>query len=83
MCHEGAYRFGGHHEDCGCGHPGHHVIREGWHHQYGCCCHAGYHVRRFPTKEEMIARMEDYLEQLRGEIKYVEERLAEIKKTQA
>jgi hypothetical protein len=40
-------------------------------------------MRRFPTKEEMIAEMEEYLKQLRAEVKGVEEHLAELKKTQA
>jgi hypothetical protein len=39
-------------------------------------------MRRFPTKEEMIAEMEEYLKQLHAEVKGVEERLAELKKTQ-
>jgi hypothetical protein len=37
-------------------------------------------MRRFPTKEEMIAEMEEYLNQLRAEVKGVEERLVELKK---
>jgi len=83
MCDESAFRFGGHHEDCGWGHFGHHGMRGGWHHHYGWCCHPGHYVRRFPTKEEMIAEMEEYLKQLRAEVRAVEERLAELKKTQA
>jgi len=83
MCHESAFRFGGHHEDCGFGHPGHHGMGEHWHHGHGCGCQPSYGMRRFPAKEEMIAEMEEYLKQLRAEVKGVEEHLAELKKTQA
>ena len=81
MCHESTYRFGGHHGDCGCGYPGYHGMGEQPHHER--CCHPGFGLRRFPTREEMIAEMEEYLKQLRAETKGVEERLAEFKKTQA
>jgi len=57
-------------------------MREQWTHHEGCC-HPGHGLRRFPTREEMIAEMEEYLEQLRAEVKGVEERLAEFKKAQA
>jgi len=80
MCHENTYKFGGHHEDCGCGHPSHHGIREHWHQEQGYCCHPGYGMRRFPTREEIVAEMEEYLKQLQAEIKGVEEHLAELKK---
>ena len=82
MCHESTYRFGGHHGDCGCGHPGHHGMREQWAPHEGCC-HSSHGLRRFPTREEMIVEMEGYLKQLRAEVKGVEEHLAELKKTQA
>lgn len=82
MCHESTYRFGGHQEDCGCGYPVHHGMREQWYHRGGCC-HPGHGLRRFPTREEMIAEMEEYLKQLRAEVKGVEEHLADLKKTQA
>ena len=80
MCHESTYRFGSHHEDCGCGHPSHHGVREQWQHQHGCCCHPEFGLRRFPTREEMVAQMEDYLKQLQAESKGVEERIAEFRK---
>ena len=82
MCHESTYRFGGHHGDCSCGHPGHHGLRDQWTHHEGCF-HPGHGLRRFPMREEMIAEMEEYLKQLRAETKGVEEHLAELKKTQA
>lgn len=73
-------------DDCGCGHPGHHAGHHShWgmmHHPRGCC-HPGQGLRRFPTREEVIARMEEYLKQLQAEAKGVEEHLAELKKTQA
>lgn len=48
----------------------------GHHHHHGCCCG----VRHFPTREEMIEELEEYLEQLKAEVQGVEERLAELKK---
>ena len=83
MCQGANYRFGSHHEECGCGHLSRYGMREQWHHQPGCYCHPGYGMRRFPTREEMITEMEEYLNQLRAEVKGVEEHLAELKKTQA
>jgi DNA anti-recombination protein RmuC len=41
----------------------------------------GFH-RRFIPREEIIARLEEYLKQLQAEAKGVEERLAELKKGQ-
>jgi hypothetical protein len=35
--------------------------------------------RRFPTREERIAWLEEYLKELRAEAKAVEEHLAEMK----
>jgi len=67
MCHTG---------DCGCGHHG---MREHAHHQ-GCCCYPDYGYRRFPTREEVTAQLEEYLRSLQAEVKGVEERLAELKK---
>jgi hypothetical protein len=37
--------------------------------------------RRFIPREEIIARLEEYLKQLQAETKGVGERLAELKKT--
>ena len=81
MCQRSNYGFGGHPEYCGCGHPGHHGMGEQRHHEG--CCHHGFGLRRFPTREEMIAEMEEYLKQLQAETKGVEEHLAELKKSQA
>lgn len=82
--HEG--RQENHGEDCGCGGHGHHgMYGEGHHHGgCGCGCHqhhggTGFH-RRFIPREEIIARLEEYLKQLQAEAKGVEERLAELKK---
>jgi len=38
--------------------------------------------RRFFTKEEVIAQLEEYLKRLQAEAKGVEERIAELKKEQ-
>lgn len=61
----------GHHESYG-------------HHGYGCCCqpggfHRGPFHRHFPSREERIARLEEYLKDLQAEAKAVEERLADMK----
>ena len=82
MCQGANYGFGGHHGDCGYEHPGYHATMEQWPH-HGGCCHPRHGLRRFPTREEMIAEMEEYLKQLQAETKGVEEYLAELKKTQA
>jgi hypothetical protein len=65
--------------ECGCGHPVHHAQAMVGH-QWGCCAH-GYPPRHFPTREEIIAQLEQYLKDLQAEAKGVEERLAEFKKT--
>lgn len=62
----------GHGESCG-------------HHSHSACCcqHGGFHWRllhrHFPSREERIARLEEYLKDLRAEAKAVEELLAEMK----
>lgn len=84
----------GHHEHhghawrgdaCGCGewHSFHHRHP----HSMGCCCAprpgpwAGERAfwRRFATREERIAWLERYLQELRAEAQAVEERIAELK----
>ena len=65
--------------DCGC--ERHAYAGRGHHHHEGCGCgHHGHLLRHFPTKEELINEMEDYLKQLQAEVKGVEERLAEMEK---
>jgi len=80
MCHE---------------HPGHHGHAEGRRmchehpsrhgHAGGCCCEGGGwgpdfpFRRRFPTRAERIARLEEYLQELQAEVQAVQERLAEMK----
>jgi len=67
-----------HHSGCGCEM---HTNEKSSHHHEGCSCgHHGHSPRRFPTSEEIIQEMEDYLKQLRAEAKGIEERLAEMKK---
>ncbi len=62
-----------------CGHPRHYR-----HHAYGCCCMEpepwgpAFH-RRFATREERIARLEEYLKELQAEVQAVQERIAELK----
>lgn len=62
----------------------------GQHGRAGCCgesdwrrgreCWPGMRFdRHFPTREERIARMEEYLRDLQAEAKAVEERLAEMR----
>jgi hypothetical protein len=66
-----------------CGHSGYHE-RHGY---GGCCCGPktwgpGFRFgRRFATREERIAWLEDYLKDLQAEAKAVEERIAELKST--
>lgn len=69
-----------------CGHGMHH------HHYEYCCCYGycccgeprprewalGFH-RRFSTREERIARLEEYLKELQAELQAVQEYLAELK----
>ncbi len=77
-----------HHEDCGCGHHGHRSHMGEQHHHEGCGCRGHHHgrgfgpgfERRFISKEEVIAQLEEYLKQLQAEAKGVEERIAELKK---
>lgn len=71
MCHE---------TDCGCGHHTHHAHWGEQHHHWGGCCMPGYGHRRFPTRNELISELEEYLKQLKAEMKGVEERIAELKK---
>lgn len=46
----------------------------------GCCCSGGHGFRHFPSREEQVTMLEEYLENLKAEIKGVEEHLAEMKK---
>jgi len=64
--------------DCGCGQYTHHVPWGRWHHHRGCCMPS--YGRRFPTRDEVISELEEYLNDLRLEIKGVEERIAELRK---
>ena len=73
---------GGHHStDCGCGgHHGHHAHGfEGQHHGRGFG--PGF-KRRFISKEEIIARLKEYLNNLQAEAKGVEEHIAELRKNE-
>jgi hypothetical protein len=80
--YEGKEGYGRHHQgECEC-HGGH-----GRHHWGGCGCHGGergwgpghgFH-RRFRTREEEIADLEAYLNELKLEAQAVEERLDSLK----
>lgn len=55
------------------------------HHSHGgCCCQPGGFRGRpvhghFPSREERVARLEEYLKDVQAEAKAVEERLTEIR----
>jgi len=68
-------------EDCGCGGHGHHGMH-GSRYYHGCSCGCGcfgHGHRRFFSKEEIIARLEDYLKELHAEATGVQERIAELR----
>ena len=71
MCHDTNF---------GCGQHGHHEFAGRGTHGNECCCTHGYGRRRFFSHKEVIAKLEEYLNDLRSEIKGVEERIAEMKK---
>ena len=74
MAH-GHGKWHGHH-----GYPG----GGGMHHGSNCCScgchHGGMMNRHFTSKEELIAKLEEYLKQLQAEAKGAKERIAELKK---
>ena len=74
---------GRHHGGCGCGYSGHshHTPWDVGHHHREWLHTPGYRRRRFLTREEVIAQLEEYLKQLQLEAKGVEERIAELKKS--
>jgi hypothetical protein len=76
-----------HHDNCCCNRHSHH----GLHHSYGFerhGCRCGRHEhhqdfglhRRFISKEEIIASLENYLKDLKAEAQGVEEHIEELKK---
>ena len=65
---------------CSHGQPSHHGPQAHRHYLHGCCCASGHGMRQFPTREEIISQLEEYLKQLHAEAKGVEERLTELKK---
>ena len=70
MCHQ---------NDCGCERHVHAAPWGRWHH-WGYCCKPSHGRRRFLTRDEIINELEEYLKELRSEIKGVEERIAGLKK---
>ena len=68
-CGHGTHHHG---DQCGCGRRRHH-------HGGSCGCGTPFHGRRrFWTKEEQIARLEGYLEDLEKEAQAVNEQIAEM-----
>ena len=81
-----AERPEGHDGGCGCGGHGHEGAHQGSPPHAGCTC--GCHQpqgemgfrRRYISREEIIARLEEYQKQLQAEAKGVQERITEMKK---
>jgi len=85
MCHE---------TQCSCGGGSRldyiHRKWQGYHGSYRCCCchprtgmhhgHGGTFARHFTSREEIIAKLDEYLKQLQSEARGVEEHIAELKK---
>lgn len=71
-----------HDKQCGCEHHSHQGHGGMAHHHGsggGCCCSGGYQGRHFYTEEEMLNHMQKYLEQLKAEVKGVEEHINKLK----
>ena len=52
------------------------------HHESGCtcgCCGCGSFSRRFITRKERLAYLEDYKDELKRELEGVEEKISELK----
>jgi len=69
-----------HEGDCGCGcsqHHGHHT----WRHCHCCCCQPveGHFRRRFRSRAEQIAELEEYLKELEAEAQGVREALEALR----
>ena len=65
---------------CCCGHESYHGgFRRGHHHAGGCGCGCQSRAGMSLSKEEQVAWMERYLENLQVEAKGVEERIAQMK----
>ena len=69
------------HHDISCCHPAHHAHSGAAYHHGGCCCSGHGHPVRQPTREEVVAQLEQYLHDLQAEAKAVEQRIADMKKT--
>ena len=84
MCEHGRHHGN---QDCGCEEGSHgrhqHGHHEG-HHEGRCGGGMGFgpgmgFARRFPTQEERIARLEEYLKSLQAEAKGVEEQIVRLR----
>jgi hypothetical protein len=72
-CHCGCHHGSGSASQCGCG---------GGHSQHGCSGdHALRFHRRFRSRDDEVADLEQYLRDLEAEAKGVRERLAEVRAT--
>jgi len=69
-----------HHTDYGSQQHFHHTAPRDRYHHWGRCCSPGYAPQRFPTREEIVEKLEEHLNQLRAETKVVEERITDLKK---
>ena len=87
-CGCGEHHAEHHEEGCACGGRGEHAFRplhQGSSGECACGCHADPRSgertfwRHFSTREERIAWLEQYLEDLRAEAQAVEERIAEMR----
>ncbi|MBE3588855.1 MAG: hypothetical protein IMW93_10260 [Thermoanaerobacteraceae bacterium] len=62
------------------GHTGQgHMYAYEQHGSHGCHCHGGHFHRHFYSREERIARLENYLKELQAEARAVEERIKELR----
>jgi hypothetical protein len=67
-----------HTSECGYGHQARLTPQnKGYHQGY---CAGGFGHRRFLTREENFAQLEEYLSSLKAEVKGLEEHIAELKK---
>jgi hypothetical protein len=76
MCEPGHHQ---HHQDCTCG--GDCKCGEsGCHCDESCGCENIHFQRRYQTKAEQIADLENYMSDLKQEVQAVEERLTDLRK---
>ena len=74
------HRMMGHPHQC---HPHHPHHQMGGHHPGGGCCAPGHGFQHFPTKEDVVSGLEEYLKQLQEEARSIEEHIENLKKGEA